>query len=210
MRNHLSSTKNFLLKRNCDIHIILAYMRNCKKAVDTTIFKSSIMLMLYNEIEGTFSNILSELFDYIIDENIDFNLLHSKIKKIYLEYYCKKTNNNVAELMSFHDNEDLKNVDYLELNKYLKLYSGNLDARQIRDISKKIGVPISNTVDGKKLVRVKNCRNKLAHGEESFQEVCRDFSEDDIEDIAKEVFAFLDMLISDYNNFIDRQLVISH
>ena len=67
MQNHFNGTKQFLALRNNDINIMLSHMDSCKKAVDSTIFKSSIMLMLYNEIEGTFSNILSELFDYIID-----------------------------------------------------------------------------------------------------------------------------------------------
>lgn len=209
MQIHLNNSKQFLIKRNSDIQIFLSCMKNCKNIEETTIFKSSIMLMLYNEIEGTFSNILSELFDYIMDENIDFELLHNKIKNIYLEYYCK-TINDTSNLMRFYELQDLKSVDYLELNKYLKLYSGNLDARQIRNISKRIGVSVSTDVVGEKLLFVKNCRNKLAHGEVSFQEACRDFSEDDIEKIVKEVLEFLNMLISDYNNFIDRQLVVSN
>ncbi len=182
-------------------------MDKASKNTDITIFKSSIMLMLYNEIEGTFSNILTALFDYIIDENIDFNLLHRKIQKVYMDYYLRKTSNNVEQLKSFYNNTDLKNVDYLELNKYLKLYSGNLDSRQIRDISKRIGVPVSNSIQGENLLKVKSCRNKLAHGEVSYQEACRDFSEKDIRDIAAEVFQFLEMLITDYNNFINRQLI---
>lgn len=159
MQNHFNGTKQFLALRNNDINIMLSHMDSCKKAVDSTIFKSSIMLMLYNEIEGTFSNILSELFDYIIDENIDFDILHSKIKNVYLEYYNRKIANNLAELLNFRNNSDLKSVGYLELNKYLKLYSGNLDARQIREISKRLGVPISNEIIGDNLVKIKNCRN---------------------------------------------------
>lgn len=159
MQNHFNGTKQFLALRNNDINIMLSHMDSCKKAVDSTIFKSSIMLMLYNEIEGTFSNILSELFDYIIDENIDFDILHSKIKNVYLEYYNRKIANNLAELLYFRNNPDLKSVGYLELNKYLKLYSGNLDDRQIREISKRLGVPISNEIIGDNLVKIKNCRN---------------------------------------------------
>lgn len=159
MQNHFNGTKQFLALRNNDINIMLSHMDSCKKAVDSTIFKSSIMLMLYNEIEGTFSNILSELFDYIIDENIDFDILHSKIKNVYLEYYNRKIANNLAEILYFRNNPDLKSVGYLELNKYLKLYSGNLDARQIREISKRLGVPISNEIIGDNLVKIKNCRN---------------------------------------------------
>ena len=209
-QNHLNISKVFLDQRNADIAVMVTHMDNCAKIVDTTIFKSSIMLMLYNEIEGTFSNILEGLFDYIIDQNIDFNLLHNKIQSIYLEYHCKKIGGNISKLKSFHNNQDLKNIDYLELNKYLKLYSGNLDARQIKDISKRIGITLDDAVSGEKLLVVKNCRNKLAHGEVSFQEACRDFSEDDIKKIIVEVYAFLNMLISSYNNFISRQLIVSN
>lgn len=209
MQNHFNGTKQFLALRNNDINIMLSHMDSCKKAVDSTIFKSSIMLMLYNEIEGTFSNILSELFDYIIDENIDFDILHSKIKNVYLEYYNRKIANNLAELLNFRNNSDLKSVGYLELNKYLKLYSGNLDARQIREISKRLGVPISNEIIGDNLVKIKNCRNWLAHGEISFQEACRNYSENEIHSISNETFAFLDMVLKDYNNFVCRQIIIN-
>lgn len=209
MQNHFNGTKQFLALRNNDINIMLSHMDSCKKAVDSTIFKSSIMLMLYNEIEGTFSNILSELFDYIIDENIDFDILHSKIKNVYLEYYNRKIANNLAEILYFRNNPDLKSVGYLELNKYLKLYSGNLDARQIREISKRLGVPISNEIIGDNLVKIKNCRNWLAHGEISFQEACRNYSENEIHSISNETFAFLDMVLKDYNNFVCRQIIIN-
>lgn len=207
MQNHFNGTKQFLALRNNDINIMLSHMDSCKKAVDSTIFKSSIMLMLYNEIEGTFSNVLSELFDYIIDENIDFDILHSKIKNVYLEYYNRKIANNLAELLNFRNNPDLKSVGYLELNKYLKLYSGNLDARQIREISKRLGVPISNEIIGDNLVKIKNCRNRLAHGEISFQEACRNYTENEIYSISNETFAFLDMVLKDYNNFVCRQII---
>lgn len=209
MQNHFDGTKQFLVRRNADIEIMLSYMDNCEKIVDSTIYKSSIMLMLYNEIEGTFSNVLSELFGYIIDENIDFDRLHNKIKNIYLEYYNKKTNNNLAELLSFHNNSDLKNVDYLELNKYLRLYSGNLDARQIREISKRLGVPISNEIIGDSLVKIKNCRNRLAHGEMSFQEACRNYSEREIHSLSNETISFLEMILKDYNNFVCRQILVN-
>lgn len=103
----------------------------------------------------------------------------------------------------------MKSVGYLELNKYLKLYSGNLDARQIREISKRLGVPISNEIIGDNLVKIKNCRNWLAHGEISFQEACRNYSENEIHSISNETFAFLDMVLKDYNNFVCRQIIIN-
>ncbi len=63
-------------------------------------------------------------------------------------------------------------------------------------------------MQGEKLLCVKNCRNKLVHGEISFQEACRDFSQEEIEAIVNQVYDFLHMLIKDYDNFVSRQLVI--
>lgn len=206
MQSNFVSTKEALRQRNKDIHVVMGYMSNCNKAVDTTIFKSSIMLMLYNEIEGIFSNILMELFDYIIDKDIPFDLLHKNVRGIFLEYHLKRIGNSSEKLDFFYSNRNLKNVNYVEINTYLKLYSGNLDSRQIRSISKRLGVNISSKADGKNLLRVKSYRNKLAHGEVSFQEACRDCTEVEIRQIVNEVYEYLDMIISDYDNFILRQL----
>ncbi len=51
--------------------------------------------------------------------------------------------------MKIYLNQDLKNVDYMEMNRYLKLYSGNLDTKEIREISKKRGVTVGELCKAK-------------------------------------------------------------
>lgn len=207
MQNNFVLTHEFLEKRNCDIDTIMSYIADGTKTIECTIFKSSVMLMLYNEVEGVYSNLLCEFFDYIIDNNIPFEKLHKKVRKLYFQYHLKKIGKSIEGLEDFYGNIDLKNVGYLEINKYLKLYSGNLDARQIRKISKELGITVSMTVKGDSLLKVKNCRNKLAHGEVSFQEACRDYSAKELKEFKSEVYDFMKMLIEDYENFIKYQLI---
>ena len=52
------------------------------------------------------------------------------------------------------------------------------------------------------MVKVRNCRNKLAHGELSFQECCRDFSIQYVEVSKNNTLVYLEQLIDKVDNYI--------
>lgn len=65
MEINLLSVRNDKKKRLEDIQIMLDLLRNNQKTDQQLILKSAAVLMLYNLVEGVFSNLLSELFDTI-------------------------------------------------------------------------------------------------------------------------------------------------
>lgn len=172
--------------------------------------KSVVILMLYNAIEGTLSNILENTFDYICDNDIEFRALNTKIQTLLLKYRIRKIGTNTKELFDFYNDDKLSNVSYLQISNYLKLYSGNLDARKIKELSKELGVTVSKVAGEEKLLIVKAVRNKLAHGEVGFSEACKDISDKEIIKIVEAVQRFMQNLINEYNSFILHQLKTIH
>lgn len=205
MQNNLHVYKQLKQKRK-EIYTMISCIDNMT-AQQQIILKSSIILMLYNLVEGIFGELLSSMFDYIIDNNIDFENLHKKTQEVYLVYYLKYIGNKNKRLLEFRKKPNLSDIDYSKFLKSVNLYSGNLDAAKIREISKKFGVTISDNIKGEKLLTVKNIRNKLAHGEVNFSVACRDYTIKEIKDIVRSVSKFMVMCIIDYEKFVSLQLV---
>lgn len=66
--------------------------------------------------------------------------------------------------------------------------SDNLDARKIRELLEKHGIDFTETNNGDKphMLTVKNKRNSLAHGAESFDIAARNLTIEDLEKIKTE------------------------
>ena len=120
--------------------------------------------MLYNAVKGTMSNLLTELFDNINSRNISINNLPKSLQETIYKFYL---NCNDIEICD---------ISYLEINKYLKLFSGNLDSRSIKKLSLKLGIILSDKMNEPTLLQVKNIRNQLAHGETRFSNICQDIT----------------------------------
>lgn len=104
-------------------------------------------------------------------------------------------------------NENIQNVkfelSYNEITRHLKLFSGNLDSREIRAVSERLGVILSEGIDEPVLLKVKNSRNKLAHGDTRFNNACQDFTLDDMKKIEIKTKCYLDKVICEYEKFLD-------
>jgi len=140
--------------------------------VRAAILKSAHILVLYNVIEATATEILERIHEVISIEK--YSDLSPEIRKLWAEYFfCKQ-----AEKKRFDSLEatiggqtcfpQLK--DFLD---HINLYSGNLDARAINGVLKKYGIGVLATANQHKLLEIKNKRNRIAHGEEMFKEACR-------------------------------------
>lgn len=169
-------------------------------------------LLLYNLIEATIRNSLCEIFDEIQFEEIDYNKLSKKLKKVFL----KQTNSNLKEgsfsIKRLNDQVfditmNVINEEVVYFSKEKLDFSGNLDARKIRDIAESYGFnqPIIN---GDSLLTIKTKRNHLAHGDFSFSDIGRDYSIRDLIDFKSNTFAYLTEVISSIEGFLDSKLYL--
>ena len=94
----LLSVKNDLKKRFEDIQAMMDILEKNKKVDFQLVLKSSLILMLYNAVEGTMSNLLIELFDNINSRNISINNLPKNLQETIYKFYLKKIGDSVEKL----------------------------------------------------------------------------------------------------------------
>ncbi|HCT3283208.1 TPA: hypothetical protein OTS70_001060 [Morganella morganii] len=145
------------------------------------VIKASVMLALYNIIEATTTKLLKKIHKEIIQSQTPYKKLSTNIKNLvilYYHYHKNKSNNIHESLNVIHDtinmiiNKDNFNLSYDEMSEVYQLYSGNLDAREIRKIFTKYDIVISEGI-GQNLKTIKDVRNILAHGEQAFEDYGR-------------------------------------
>ena len=90
-----------------------------------------------------------------------------------------------------------------------KLFSGNVDAREIRKIAEKYGFSYqtdsAKTKDGQSLVDIKDKRNDLAHGHKSFKEVGQGKTIEDLLKIKEEVIEYLRQILLNIAIYLENQ-----
>jgi hypothetical protein len=146
----------------------------------TSTLKSNMFLLLYNLLESTITKCLVEIHNSICDENCKYIQLSPQIQNLFTSHYYKSIlNGNISEentllhirtmIHSWVFNENFS-LTFEDLTKYKtgSNFSGNLDAKEIRKIAARYGVTFDMKSEEIKIL--KEFRNKLAHGEISFQE----------------------------------------
>lgn len=206
MQTKLLSVRSDIKRRFEDIEMMENILEKNKKVDNQLILKSSLMLMIYNVVEGVMSNLLTDFFDILHSRNIEVNDLPENLQKTICKYWNKKNGINDL-LINSAWNENIQNVkfelSYNEITRHLKLFSGNLDSREIRAVSERLGVILSEGIDEPVLLKVKNSRNKLAHGDTRFNNACQDFTLDDMKKIEIKTKCYLDKVICEYEKFLD-------
>jgi len=110
-------------------------------------------------------------------------------------------NNDISRFVDFYSNLPFEIPSYENFKKQIQLYSGNLDAKEIRDVSKKFDVNYVGASNDKLLLYIKNIRNKLAHGEVKYSEACRDKTDKEIKDCVDAAYSYMKRV---FNGFTQR------
>lgn len=119
--------------------------------------KSTGFLLLYNLIESTMRNAIQSIFDEISNKGVSFDKLRLEIKKIIL----KNVKNNVHQcgVDNFVEQTEIIFRDIIQsgFNRD-DLFSGNVDAREIKIIAQVYGFSVitdKDTRDGIDLLSIK-------------------------------------------------------
>jgi hypothetical protein len=182
--------------------------------INLPVLRSSVIINLYNIIESTITQTLTEFHNEINASDVCYDELSRHIKDLALIYFYK----HKAKRADIHESIDVLHhtvnlvrgtgtfkVPYLKMIESYQLYSGNLDARSIRKVMGKYGIQISETYGGK-LKGIKDGRNTLSHGNKSFEEFGRDIVVPMLEEYIIDVESFLDEVITEGKRFIDEKL----
>lgn len=168
-----------------------------------TCVKANVVLMIYNAVESTVTNCLSYLHETINSEGIVYSELSKHVKKLLAIYYGysiineKLIDDKMERILTFMDfvmNKSKIALSYETISQEYHLYSGNLDAKKIKKIYAKYGIDLDCSCP--ELKKIKDDRNKLAHGEDSFEEIGRDISIEELNVMVDRSFSYLDDIVS--------------
>jgi len=177
-----------------------------------TSIKANIVLMLYNAVESTLTKSLERIHKAISEKELKYCDLNNELKKILAVYYGHSIEKSgsvdsrmeyALQLADFINGNVCFNMSYGELTQNYPMYSGNLDAREIITVLKKYGIVFEERCSELKTIKV--IRNKLAHGEDSFEEIGRNLSIPQISKMADRTYAYLEKMINEIARYLETE-----
>lgn len=141
----------------------IKYDKNIYDSEFFKILKSSFILILYNLVEATISEAIDDIYNEI-NGKYKYDLVIPAIKKIWINNKIKTVSEN--GLLTEEIIDSIVN-DIIEIKKERLSISGNIDDNKIRKIFKKHNIKFRH-IDGSDLKFIKEKRNFLAHGINSF------------------------------------------
>ncbi len=175
-----------------------------------TMLKSSLMVMLYNVIEFSINSTLDIIHQIITDSKLGYRDVTPHIRSVWFKYHAKagsekafiKTLNEISQHI---EGEKHINLEYREYIKKVNIFSGNLDARKIKEVFNQYGIYINFDDEEKSMLKVKNNRNSLSHGDKSFTNCSRDITVEEAGKIKDCVFDYLDNVYAQVEKYLNEE-----
>ena len=160
--------------------------------------KSSALLMIYNVVESTMTNLLQDVFDHLQANQVSFDSLNDKMKTLILSYSKRR---NSATLVGKMSTSAMSLV--VACFERTDAFSGNLDCKKIKETLKEVGVTSQHSYSDKALQVVKSERNALAHGIKSFSDCGKHYSARQLRDMHLRVVTILERVIADFQQYLN-------
>ena len=188
------------------------------RAVDNSKFlrisKSNFLLMLYNMVEACVISGMMEIYENLKMNAHSYSDLINELRVIWSNHEIRKVFSSQTGRKSYENriqeiiNQVISNQPII-LHREVLGIGGNFDAKKIKDLCDKHRIRyIASDKDGC-LRTVKDMRNNLAHGDESFGNCARDMTLSDLEHIKNEVCIFLNGILVGMKNYYDGKQYLS-
>jgi MAE_28990/MAE_18760-like HEPN len=159
--------------------------------------KSSAILMLYNLVESTMTNIVQAIFDHLHNSSIGLSSLNDVMKALVLKNVKKRNPNKLVEKMRASSLDvAIASFDRTDV------YSGNVDSQKIRETLTEFGVVRPGKLTEAVLLEIKNVRNDLAHGAQSFADVGKIYTAQDLKEKLVKVCKILERTLTIFKNYV--------
>ena len=165
--------------------------------------KANGFLLLYNLVESTLKNAIEAIFDELKSRGVSFDACRTEVRKIALANLRK---HNVEKILPALSSISVDVV--VATFRKDDLFSGNVDARRVREVAKEYGF-VTPRRKSDELLTVKTNRNDLAHGVKSFADVGREYDAGRLETIRAEVVNFLEELLDNVATYIADQAYLA-
>lgn len=168
--------------------------------------KGMVFLLLYNLTEATMRESIAHIHDELDDKAIEFNQLKDSLRKEILKR-AKSEKIGLEQLLkdTIPISTKLASATFDKKN----LFSGNIDHEKVREQAKIYGFESRTTYEktkhGENLKLIKNKRNDLAHGNDSFAAIGRIYATTDLNKFVNEVIAYLDEITTHIADYVASQ-----
>lgn len=162
-----------------------------------SILASSLCLMLYNQVESTAFSCVEAIYDGVHQKRISFNKLVPGFKKKILSDF-RQAYHSIDTLMGGLQNNDISEVIAKASLKLDKVFSGNVDARKLREVLAHYNLAITGPSplnQGAELLSLKTARNSLAHGSASFEKHGRSLTISDLNNLRDNIREYMSHVI---------------
>ena len=185
--------------------------RHSTRLVDTDrlhIVRAGLFLILYNLIEASARGAIEAVHDDMTTNRVSFARLSPTVRREVVKGFKRNAKPDDEGLLA-----DLP-IDFVAVSLDVDhQFSGNVDARLIREIADLYGFSgetnSAQTRDGADLLTVKTNRNDLAHGRKTYDEVGRSFVARDLVAIATRSMGFVEAILANISGYIDTQAYCS-
>ncbi|MDQ7083767.1 MAG: MAE_28990/MAE_18760 family HEPN-like nuclease [Sulfurovum sp.] len=175
------------------------------------ILKSNLFLLLYNLVESSFKNALENICISITnDDELKYQKVIPKIKEIWINKEYKKFGEKCilprdTEKSTFLINKiDTIAQEIIKLN-FTNTLSGNVTPPIIKESINEYGLETHDVRNPSSLFIIKNKRNNLAHGNETFSQCGRAYSIVTLEEIKNESINYMRFILEHIKDFIDEK-----
>ncbi|WP_293331054.1 MAE_28990/MAE_18760 family HEPN-like nuclease [Microcoleus sp. CAWBG58] len=166
--------------------------------------KANGFLLLYNLVESTMRNAIESIFEEFKNKAVTFDQLKPEIKLIVLQNLKNRSPKKIYLTINQLSTDIITATFERE-----ELFSGNVDARLIKEIADKYGfsyqTDFAKTKNGQNLVVIKSNRNDLAHGIKSFEEVGGYQAIEELLEMKEEVIEYLRQILENVKSYLDNQ-----
>lgn len=177
------------------------------------ILKSNFLLMLYNLVEACVVSGMLEIYESLKQSQSGYNELIEEIQSLWSKYKIGEIYKSSGTRSSYEKGvrEIIAQVitdEPVFLNRAALEISGNLDARRIKNLCDKHCIRYVASDDDGCLKTVKEKRQNLAHGDESFGDCARDMTLSQLEHIKDEVIRFIGSILNGMKNYYDKIVIL--
>lgn len=179
------------------------------------ILKSNLFLLLYNLIESSFKSALEKICLEITSNQVEYKDVIPEIKQMWIKKEYKNFEKsslpqNVEQPKFIMDKIDDIANDVIKIEFTIKRnrdISGNLDTIAIKKINKKYGIILNE--EPKKYTQsvstIKTNRNKLAHGDETFNRCGADYTMQDLKEIKNNSINYMEFILPRIKIYLDNK-----
>lgn len=168
---------------------------------------------VYNLVEACVVSGMLEIYESLKQSQSGYNELIEEIQSLWSKYKIGEIYKSSGTRSSYEKGvrEIIAQVitdEPVFLNRAALEISGNLDARRIKNLCDKHCIRYVASDDDGCLKTVKEKRQNLAHGDESFGDCARDMTLSQLEHIKDEVIWFIGSILNGMKNYYDNKLYL--